>query len=328
MQHIRKESGQEPQWLNHHKNKIEHKPNWRILRELRSQSVQDICYRNMVIRLHGLLSAKFTKTQVQFLGTWVKGNASEWFTRNIEHPGRPIKDWSLEAVIDGLQKRFLNSLMHRQASNKFDTIKQGQKMVQKLIQDLTMYEVCCINGVVSRWLLIQKVTNSRFKTLFTERGIRQRYLSGDDLFSPLKASWSFPNSNLRQLWHPLNSDHVPVPETVRGFSYSEPLRAIPITTTCSFHPSISPNTSSKGCSKTSTSSEGNSETSSDSAPSDPNSTLTFSAYSWGCGRDGVAPTASNIKGHIVRVIHDIKGWGWPGLMGNARWWPWSWTSMV
>ena len=69
----------------------------------------------------------------------LKGNASEWFTRNIECPGRPIKDWSLEAVIEGLQKRFLNSLMHRQASNKFNTIKQGQKTVQELIQKLTKY---------------------------------------------------------------------------------------------------------------------------------------------------------------------------------------------
>ena len=64
---------------------------------------------------------------------------SEWFTRNIEHSGQPIKDWSLEAVTKGLQKIFLNSLMHRQVSNKFNTIKQGQKTVQELIQKLTKY---------------------------------------------------------------------------------------------------------------------------------------------------------------------------------------------
>ena len=61
------------------------------------------------IRLHSLLSVNYTKIQVQFLGMWLKGNASEWFIRNIECPGRPIKDWSLESVIEGLQKRFLNS---------------------------------------------------------------------------------------------------------------------------------------------------------------------------------------------------------------------------
>ena len=91
------------------------------------------------LRQHGLLGVKYTKTQVQFLGTQLKGNASEWFTRNIEYPNRPIRDWSLELVIEELQKWFLNSLMHRQASNKFDTIEQGQKTVQELIQELTKY---------------------------------------------------------------------------------------------------------------------------------------------------------------------------------------------
>ena len=59
--------------------------------------------------------------------------------RNVEHPDRPIRDWSLESVIEGLQKQFLNSLTHRQASNKFDTIEQGQKTVQELIKELTKY---------------------------------------------------------------------------------------------------------------------------------------------------------------------------------------------
>ena len=56
------------------------------------------------LRLHGLLGIKYTETQVQFLGTQLKGNASEWFTRNVECPDRPIRDWSLESVIKGLQK--------------------------------------------------------------------------------------------------------------------------------------------------------------------------------------------------------------------------------
>ena len=56
------------------------------------------------LKLHGLLGIKYTKTQVQFLGTRLKGNASEWFTRNVECPDRPIRDWSLESVMKGLQK--------------------------------------------------------------------------------------------------------------------------------------------------------------------------------------------------------------------------------
>ena len=91
------------------------------------------------LKLHGLLGVKYTETQVQFLGMQLKGNASEWFTRNVECPNRPIRDWSLESVIEGSQKRLLNSLTHRQVSNKFDTIEQGQKMVQELTQELTKY---------------------------------------------------------------------------------------------------------------------------------------------------------------------------------------------
>ena len=153
-------------------------------------------------------------------------------------------------------------------------------------------------------------------------------LSGDDLFSTPKPSWSFYNSDLGHLQHSSDSNHLPVPEMLWSFSYSEPLPAIPNTIMCSFHPSTSPDTSSKGCSKTSTSSKGNSETSSNFAPSDLNSTPTFSGYSQGCSGDEVAPTASDIKGHIIRVICNIKGQGWPGLMGNARHWPWSQTSIV
>ena len=91
------------------------------------------------LMLYSLLGVKYTETQVQFLGTRLKGNASEWFTRNVECPNRPIRDWSLESVIEGLQKQFLNLLVHRQASNKFNTIEQGQKTVQELIQELTKY---------------------------------------------------------------------------------------------------------------------------------------------------------------------------------------------
>ena len=154
------------------------------------------------------------------------------------------------------------------------------------------------------------------------------YLSGDNLFSAPKASQSFSNSNLRHLQHPLGSDHLQVPETLWSTSYSKPLPAVPNTTACSFHPNTSPNTPSKGCSKTSTSSKGNLETSSNSTPSDLNSTPMFFRYSQSCSRDRAAPVASDIKGHIIKVIHDIKGWRWSGSMGDARWWPWLWTSIV
>ena len=149
-------------------------------------------------------------------------------------------------------------------------------------------------------------------------------LSGDNLFSAPKASRSFSNSNLGHLQHSSSdSDRLPVPETLQSTSYSEPLPAVPNTTTCSFHSDPSPDIPSEGCSKTSTSSEGNSETSSDFAPSDPNFTLTFFGDSPSHSRDRATPAASDIKGHIIKVICNIKGWGWSGSVGNAWQWPWS-----
>ena len=39
--------------------------------------------------------------------------------------------------------------------------------------------------------------------------------------------------------------------------------------------------------------------------------------------DKAAPVASDIKGHVVKVICNIKGRGWSGSVGSAGRWPWS-----
>ena len=67
-------------------------------------------------------------------------------------------------------------------------------------------------------------------------------LSGDDLFSALKLSQSFANSNLGHLQHSLDSDCLPVLEMLQSTSYSKPLPAVPNTTTHSFHSNPLPDT--------------------------------------------------------------------------------------
>ena len=135
------------------------------------------------LKLHGLLGVKYTDTQVQFLGTQLKGNASEWFTRNVECPDRSIRDWSLESVIKGLQKWFLNSLTHRQVSNKFDTIEQGQKTVQELIQELTKYAAWMLqyldNYSFRRWLIATLQPSLQKEVL--HRGITVEFSSMQDI---------------------------------------------------------------------------------------------------------------------------------------------------
>ena len=118
----------------------------------------------------------------------LKGNASEWFTRNVEHPGWPIKDWSLKSIIKGLQKRFLNSLMHRQASNKFDTIEQGQKTVQELIQELTKYVAQMVqypdDYSFRRWLIATLRPSLQKEVL--HRGITAEFSSMQDILEKAK----------------------------------------------------------------------------------------------------------------------------------------------
>ena len=42
-------------------------------------------------------------------------------------------------VAQGLQRRFLHTLTHHHASNKFDTVSQGNKTVQEVLNDLKKY---------------------------------------------------------------------------------------------------------------------------------------------------------------------------------------------
>ena len=155
--------------------------------------------------------------------------------------------------------------------------------------------------------------HSRVKDLEQELKDLKSHLSGDNLFSTPKTSQSPSNSDLRYLWHSLDSDHLQVPETLQSTSYSKPLPAVPNATVHSSHSDPSPDIPSDGCSKTSASSEGNPETSSDSTPSDPKSGLMFFGNSLSHSGDRATLTASNIKGQVIKVIHDVKDqWGMPG----------------
>ena len=89
--------------------------------------------------MNGLLGSKHATFQVEYLGTRLKGDTLEWYMRNVKRHDGPIRNWSLESVFEGLQKQFLNTLTHRQVSNKFNTIKQGRRTVQELIHELMKY---------------------------------------------------------------------------------------------------------------------------------------------------------------------------------------------
>ena len=82
----------------------------------------------------------------------------------------------------------MNSLTHRQASNKFDTIKQGQKTVQELIQELTKYTARMVQYLddysFGRWLIATLRPSLQKEVL--RRGITVEFSSMQDILEKAK----------------------------------------------------------------------------------------------------------------------------------------------
>src|SRR6266481_1147151 len=80
-----------------------------------------------------------TLAQLRYLGTCLRGNALEWYSRNMEHFARVKCDWTLESALVGLQEHFLHTLTHRHASTNYETTRQGSGTVQDLLNRLNKF---------------------------------------------------------------------------------------------------------------------------------------------------------------------------------------------
>ena len=78
-----------------------------------------------------LLEETSIEMQVDCLGTCLTGKAQEWFYINVEQFNHQVHEWTLETVAQGLQRRFLHTLTHHHASNKFDMMSQGPRPFRK-----------------------------------------------------------------------------------------------------------------------------------------------------------------------------------------------------
>ena len=85
-----------------------------------------------------------TLTQVRYLGNCLKGNAQEWYVRNIEHHNRVVREWTLESALIEMQKHFLHSLTHRYVLTTYETTRQGSGTVQDLLNRLNKLTVCMV----------------------------------------------------------------------------------------------------------------------------------------------------------------------------------------
>ena len=97
------------------------------------------------LKMNCLLGETSIDMQVNYLGTRLTGKAQEWFYRNVEQFDHQVHKWTLEVVVQGLQRRFLHTLTHHHASNKFDTVSQGTKTVQEVLNDLKKYAMQMIH---------------------------------------------------------------------------------------------------------------------------------------------------------------------------------------
>jgi Ty3 transposon capsid-like protein len=62
------------------------------------------------LKINYLLGPTSIDLQVSYMGTCLTGEAQEWFHRNVEHFDHQVRDWTLETMVQGLQKQFLHTL--------------------------------------------------------------------------------------------------------------------------------------------------------------------------------------------------------------------------
>jgi Retrotransposon gag protein len=119
------------------------------------------------LKMNYLLGPTSIELQLSYMGTCLTGKAQEWYHRNVERFDRQVRDWTLEMVVQGLQKRFLHTLTYHHASNKFDAVMQGTKTVQELMDELTKYVARMIQQP-DEYMLPQRFVSALRETLRNE----------------------------------------------------------------------------------------------------------------------------------------------------------------
>jgi hypothetical protein len=56
------------------------------------------------LKMNYLLGLTSIELQVSYMGTCLTGEAQEWYHRNVPCFDRQVHDWTLETVVQGLQK--------------------------------------------------------------------------------------------------------------------------------------------------------------------------------------------------------------------------------
>ena len=110
------------------------------------------------LKMNCLLGETSIDMQVNYLGTCLTGKVQEWFYRNVERYDYQVHDWTLETVVQGLQRRFLHTLTHHHVSNKIDMVSQGTKTIHEVLNNLMKYAAWMIHlpnvYVFCKWFIL------------------------------------------------------------------------------------------------------------------------------------------------------------------------------
>ena len=116
------------------------------------------------------LTPDTTMLQVKYVGTHLGDGTQEWYICNVEHHGRTVWEWTLESLLRAMQKQFLHTLTHRQASVKFDTTRQGSGTVQTMLNCLEKFASWMVmppDEYTMRWRFLVAVRDPLRREVFT-----------------------------------------------------------------------------------------------------------------------------------------------------------------
>ena len=137
------------------------------------------------------LTLRSCDTVRKLLNTRLTGETQEWFYRNVEWFDHQVCEWTLETVAQGLQRRFLHTLIHHHASNKFDTVYQGTKTVQEVLNDLKKYAAWMIH-LPDVYMFCKQFVSALRDSLCNEvlkKGYNAEFSTIDQLYGNCSYDW-------------------------------------------------------------------------------------------------------------------------------------------
>ena len=80
------------------------------------------------MKIHRLTGVDKDMDRILVTGTTLKGRAERWFSQEVEHPRRIIRNWTFESVIVALYRTFITTATSRKAMQHYMNIKYTQEV--------------------------------------------------------------------------------------------------------------------------------------------------------------------------------------------------------